>query len=125
METMLDKGYRVTGPVVNVVAVTGATAVVIYAISATPAQIGTKTFKPRKLMVRNNAGGNLWLSLGTLVGGVFTNRLPPVRVLNNIDNEWVEFQLPAAEFALSLSAFCDALVAGGSCDCQVEVEEVG
>ncbi len=125
METMLDRGYRVTGAVVNVVAVTGPTAQIIYGVSAFAQQIGTKTFKPRKLMVRNNAGGNLWMSLGTLVGGVFTNRLPPVRVLNNLDNEWQEVELPAAEFALDMRAFCDALVAGGSCDVQVEVEEVG
>jgi len=125
METMLDRGYRVTGAVVNVVAVTGATAQIIYPISNFAGQIGTKTFKPRKLMVRNNAGGNLWLSLGTLVGGAFTNRLPPVRVLNNMDNEWVEYELPAAEFALDMRAFCDALIAGGSCDVCVEAEEVG
>jgi hypothetical protein len=123
--TDLVKGIRVTGAVVNIALAAAANATVIFTRSAFAQQVGTKSFIPRKLMVRNNAGGNLWLSLGTGVGGAFANGLPPVRVLNNIDNEWQEFDLPAVEFFANMTAFPDALVAGGSVDVQVEVEERG
>ncbi len=126
MITDLEKGYRVTGAVVNIAAVGAANAAVIFTRSAFAQQTGTKSFIPKKLMVRNNAGGNLWLSLGTGVGvGVFADAVPPVRALNNIDGEWQEFDLPSVELFANMTAWPDALVAGGSVDVQVEVEERG
>ncbi|MDD5700431.1 MAG: hypothetical protein PHU23_00150 [Dehalococcoidales bacterium] len=125
MLTDLDKGVRVSGAVVNIAAVGAANATAIFTRSAFAQQVGTKSFIPRKLMVRNNAGGNLWLSLGTGVGGLFADALPPVRVLNNMDGEWQEFDLPSVELFANMTAFPDALVAGGSVDVQVEVEERG
>jgi hypothetical protein len=125
MLTDMDKGVRVSGAVVNIAVVGAANATVIFIRSAFAQQVGTKSFITRKLMVRNNAGGNLWLALGTGVGGLFANALPPVRVLNVLDNEWQEFDLPAVELFANMTAFPDALVAGGSVDVQVEVEERG
>jgi hypothetical protein len=125
METALDKGYRVSGAVVNLAVAGAAAAVAIFSVSNTITQIGTKSFKPRKLMVRNNAGGNCWLFLG-LGSPVFTaSTLPAVRVLNNMDNEWQEVDLPAVEHFADLTAYPDALVAGGSLDVKVEAEECG
>lgn len=128
MLTDLDKGYRISGAVVNVVAVTAATAQTIFNRSAFAQQIGTKSFIPKKLMVRNNAGGNCWLNLGT--GSVapapaFAATLPAVRVMNNMDNEWQEVELPSVEHFASMTCWADALLAGGSLDVQVEVEEKG
>jgi hypothetical protein len=123
--TDLEKGVRVPGAVVNIAVVGVANATAIFTRSVFAQQVGTKSFIPRKLMVRNNNGGNLWLALGTGVGGAFANALPPVRVLNVLDNEWQEFDLPAVELFANMTAFPDALVAGGSVDVQVEVEERG
>ncbi len=125
METMLDRGYRVSGAVVNLAAVGVANATAIFTISNSNQQIGTKSFKPRKLRVRNNAGGNCWLALGTGVAGAFAATLPQVRVLNNMDSVWQEVELPEVQHFLTMTAFPDALVAGGSLDVQVEVEEIG
>lgn len=126
METQLERGVLVPGAVINLPAPGGAiNAAAIFQVSNFAQQIGTKSFKPRKLLVRNNAGGICWLSLGTGVGGAFVNGLPPVRVLNNIDSSWQETELPEVEFFADMTAFADALLAGGSLDVQVLVEEIG
>jgi len=128
MLTELDKGYRVSGAVVNVTGVTPATAQIIFTRSAFAQQIGTKSFIPKKLMIRNNAGGNCWLNLGTGTAAPappFAATLPAVRVLNNLDNEWQEVELPAVEHFASMTCYADALLAGGSLDVQVEAEEKG
>ena len=76
-------------------------------------------------MLAFGESGNLWLALGTGVGGAFVNALPTVRVMNNLDGQWQEFDLPAVELFANMTAFPDALIAGGSVDVQVEVEERG
>ena len=126
MFTELDRGYRRSGVVVNVVAVLAINAQIIFALSAFAQQIGTKSFIPKKLMVRNNAGGNCWLNLGAgAAAPAFAATLPPVRVLTNIDSEWQEVELPSVEHFASMTCWADALAAGGSLDVQVEVEERG
>ncbi len=125
METQMERGVLVSGGVVNIAAAAAANAAAIFQVSNFAQQIGTKSFKPRKLLVRNNAGGTLWLSLGTGVGVGFADALPPVRVMNNLDSSWQETELPEVEIFADMTAFVDALVAGGSVDVQVEVEEVG
>ena len=125
MQTELDRGVIVSGGVVNLAAALAANATAIFQVSNFGQQIGTKSFIPKKLLVRNNAGGTLWLSLGTGVAGAFADALPPVRVMNNLDNSWQEFELPRVELFADMTAFPDALVALGSLDVQVEVEEKG
>lgn len=126
METMLDTYYRVSGGVVNVIAVLAANATAIFTRSTFAQQIGTKGFIPVKLRVRNNAAGQLWLFLGTGAAvPAFAAMYPAVRVLNNMDNIWQQFELPRVEFFLDFTCYADAMIAGGSLDCQVEVEETG
>ncbi len=125
METQLERGVIVSGDVVNIAAAAAANAEAIFELSDFAQQVGTKSFKPKKLLVRNNAGGNLWLSLGTGVAGAFVDAIPPVRVMNNMDSNWQEVELPEVELFADMTAFPDALVAGGSVDVQVQVEEIG
>ncbi|MCK5235931.1 MAG: hypothetical protein KAR06_03010 [Deltaproteobacteria bacterium] len=125
METALDRGVTISGGVVNIAAAAAANAAAIFQLSNFAQQIGTKSFRPRKLMVRNNAGGALWLEVGTGVAGAFAQVIPPVRVFDNLDNSWQEVELPDVEVFADLTAFPDALLAGGSVDVQVEVEEIG
>jgi hypothetical protein len=106
--------------------VLAANAQAIFQVSNSAAQIGTKSFKPRKLMIRNNGGGNCWLFLGTgAAAPAFASTLPAIRVLTNIDNEWQEVTLPAHEHFADMTCYCDALAAGGSLDVKVEAEEIG
>jgi hypothetical protein len=125
METDLDKGYRVSGGVVNLAAIGVANATAVFTISAFAGQIGTKSFIPKKIMVRNNAAGGCWLVIGTGVAGTFVARMPQIQVLNNIDNEWQEVELPRVEFFATMTAYPVTLAVGGSLDIQVEVEERG
>lgn len=125
METQMERGVLVPGAVVNIAAAAAANATVIFQLSNFAQQLGTKSFKLRKLLVRNNAGGALWLELGTGVAGAFAQVIPPVRVMDNLDSSWQEVELPKVELFADLTAFPDALVAGGSVDVQVEVEEIG
>ncbi len=125
METQLERGLLVPGAVVNIAAAAAANATVIFQLSNFGQQIGTKSFKLRKLMVRNNGGGTLWLEVGTGVAGGFAQVIPPVRVMDNLDSSWQEIEMPDVELFADMTAFPDALLAGGSVDVQVEVEEVG
>jgi hypothetical protein len=125
MESLMDKGYRVTGPVYNLTASLVANATMIYRVSNFAQQIGTKSFKPRKIKVMNNAGGNLVLMLGTGAAGTWVTKLPGIYVLNNMDGVWQEFDLPTVEFFVDMTAYPATLVAAGTVDVQVEVEEIG
>jgi hypothetical protein len=125
METMLDKGYRVSGAVVAMTALV-ANATAIFTISnAFAGTIGTKSFTPKKLRVYNAAAGAGWLRLGTGVGGAFAATMPAVWVLNNMDSVWQEFELPDVPHYATMTAYPDAIAGGGAISCQVEVEEQG
>jgi hypothetical protein len=123
METQLDKGVLVPSAVINMPA--AATGVLIFQLSNFAQQIGTKSFGVKKLFVRNNAGGTNWLSLGTGLAGAFVASMPSFRTINNFENTWSEIEIPDVEFFADLTASVDALVAAGSLDVQVEVEEIG
>ena len=125
METQLETGVRVSGGVVPLTVAGAAAAVAIFQVSNFAQQIGTKSFIPKKLRVRNNAAGDLWLFLGLGAPAFTGSVLPPVRVLNNLDNSWQEIELPAAEFFADMTAYPLTVVAGGSLDVQIEAEERG
>ncbi len=123
MDTELLKGVTVSGNVVNIAA--AATPAAIFQISNFAQQIGTKSFKPKKLMVQSVASGGCWLSIGTGLGGLFVANMPAFRILNNLDNEWQEFDLPDREYLVDVTASVDALLAAGSLNIQVSGEECG
>lgn len=121
----LLRGIPRNGGVVNIALAGVANATVIYRISNWAQQVGTKSFVLKRLLLRNNAGGQGFFFLGTGVGAAFAQVIPPVLILNNIDNVWQETELPWTEVWADLTAYPAALVAGGSVDVQVEVEERG
>jgi hypothetical protein len=122
METDFERGVLRSGNVINQPNPLVAAAVVIFQVSNFAQQIGTKSYIPKKLLLRNNAGGILWLSLGTVAAPAL---YPPLRIQNNMDANWQEFELPRVEFFADMIAWTDVMVAGGSLDIQVEVEERG
>lgn len=127
MSTLIDaqKGIILEGPVTNIAAAAAANAAAIFQISNFAQQIGTKSLRLHKLLVRNNAGGNLWLAVGIGVGAAFVAAIPELYCLNNIDNIWQEVELPAVELFADITAYPATLVAGGSVDVQVTVREIG
>ncbi len=122
MKAELDRGVLVSGNVVNQPNPLVAAAVIVFQLSNFAQQIGTKSFILRKLTVRSNASGILWLNLGTVAAPTM---YPPFRIQNNMDQVWDDEELPAVELFADMIAWTDVMAAGGSLDLQVEVEERG
>jgi hypothetical protein len=122
MLTELKKGTIRQGAVVNQAAALVANAVAVYQVSNFNQQLGTKSFKAIKAIVQNVAAGNCWLSFGTGTGGAFAATVPVQRSLNNLTEE---FDLNGVEHFADMTAWVDALAAGGSLNIQIVVEEIG
>ncbi len=119
----LTRGKILTGPVANVAA--AVTSYPAFLVSAYAGQVGTRSFRLRKLMAQNNAvGAAVWLRVGTGVWGAFVDMIPYLYVLNNIDQEWQEFDLPRVEFFATLNVGTPVMAAGNVL-VTVEVEEIG
>ena len=123
MDSALLEGKRVAGPVTNLAVAAAAGAAAIYTLGAN--WVGTKSLKIKKLMYRNNAGGQTYLHVGTGVGGAFVDLIDPILILNNMSDSLQEVEIVANESFATITAYPDALVAAGSVDVQVEVDEIG
>jgi hypothetical protein len=122
---MLDliAGIRRQGPVTNLPAAGAANAVAIFRVSNFAGQLGAKTFKIKRLKIRNNNAGNGFVHFGTGIP-LAAEVIPALYSIGNTTDDYVEGDLPQAELAADLTAYPDA-VGAGSFDVQVEVEEVG
>lgn len=130
MVIMALQGVRVQGPLTNLAAVGVANAVVIYQMSNwLPAvggqQVGTKSAIVKRVKMHNNAGGNTTVIIGTGVGAGFVPLLPALDSMNNLTDDYVEGDLPEVEAFLDITAYPTALVALGTIDIVIEVEEIG
>jgi hypothetical protein len=123
MESALLTGKRVTGPVTNLAVAAAAGAAAVYTLGT--AWIGTKSLKIKKVMYRNNAGGQTYLHIGTGVGGAFVDVIDPIVIMNNQSDSLQEVEIVQNEAFATITAYPEALVAGGSVDVQVEVDEIG
>lgn len=125
--TGYDKGVRLQGPVVNLAAaaVGIANAVVIFQISNFAQLVGTKSVIIKRVKMLNTVAGNQTVIIGTGAGAGFVPRLPGLVTLNGLNADFVEDDLPQAEFFLDITAYLLAVAVGGSIDIQVEVEEIG
>lgn len=122
---MLDllKGIRRVGPVTNVNAAGAPNAGTIF--TAPIGGVGIKTMRIRRLKIRNNAGPNTWVHIGTGGGAfAFVEGIPPLYSIANTTDDYDEFDLPSVSFGADITTFADA-VGGGSFDVQIEVEEQG
>ena len=123
MEAQLNRGVRVPSGVTNMAA--AATGVAVFQVSNFAQQIGTKSFKVKKLIVENIAGGTGWFSLGLGLAGAFVANMPAFWIVNNMTNVFEEADIPDVEYFADLCASVAVLAAGGSVNVQVEVEEIG
>lgn len=125
MLTALGKGRRVRGAVVNLAAAGAANAQVIFQLSNWAAQLGTKSFFLKRVWMMNNAAGQQTVMIGTGVAGAFAAVIPGLVSINNMDVGWPEDDLNEIEVFADLTAYPVALIAAGTIDIQVEVEEIG
>ena len=123
METMLDRGYLVTGAVVNNTGLGNANALALYQVSNNAAQIGTKSFKIKKLFIKDDGVGTQ-VHVGIGVAGAVVDVMPAFQTVANMDNHWDEVDIPDYQF------FGDAMIwpvagAAGTLHYQAVVEEIG
>lgn len=125
MSLDLIAGRRRTGAVVNMAAAGNANAVIVYPVSNFANQVGAKSFRLRRLKIRSNAvGADTWVHIGTGAAGAVVDVIPALRIVNNVTDDYEEFDLPTVECAVDLMAYPDA-VGAGSLDISAEVEEIG
>jgi len=74
----------------------------------------------RKLMAYNNVGATT-LTVGTGLAGAFVAIMPPFRLVNAVDNEWNEVDIPEVEVGANLTVQTDIL----GVIITPEVEEIG
>lgn len=116
------KGVRLQGDVVDMDAAGIATAFTIFQVSNFAAQVGTKTFRIKRIKGLNAAGADTLIHIGTGQGaGVFVPMLPPLLTINGMNFDFVEFDLPEVEFSVDMT--CYPVIA--TVTIQVEVEELG
>ena len=124
--TGYDKGVRLQGPVTNLPDALVANALVIFQISNFAQLVGTKSVIIKRIKMWNNAAGNTTVIIGTGAGAGFNPLLMvPLYILNGMTDDYPENDIPEVEFFADITAYPTALVALGSIDIQVEVEEIG
>ena len=123
--TGYDKGVRLQGVVTNLAAALVANAVVIFQISNFAQLVGTKSVIIKRIKMWNNLAGNTTVLIGTGAGAGWVDALVPLYILNGMTDDYPESDIPEWEFFADITAYPTALLAGGSIDIQVEVEEIG
>ena len=127
MVSNLLKGYRLTSALVNLPLAAAANAVnvlVLTTIALAPNMVGVKTFKIKRIKLRNNNAGNTFVHVGTGVAGAFVDALPPLYSIANTTDDYGENDLPELELGATITAYPDA-VGAGSFDIMVEAELLG
>lgn len=111
------KGVRLQGAVVDMNLAGIGNPFVIFQLSNFAAQIGTKTFRIKRIQGLNEAGAD---SIIHICAGV-VDWLPPLLTFNGLPFDFVEDELPEVEWAVDMQ--CWTVVANVTI--QVEVEEIG
>ena len=124
MLTDLMKGRRVQGAIVNLAAAGVANAVAIFQVSNFAAQVGTKSFRLKRVRMMDNATGGQVVMIGTGVAAGFVALIPGLVTVNNMDIGWLDIEFPSVEAFVDMTAY-PVLLPAGTIDIQVEVEEIG
>lgn len=96
----------------------GATPETLYQVSL--GGNSSRTCIMRKIMAYNDVGATT-LTLGTGLGAAWTQRWPTFRLINNMDNKWIEVEIPEVELNEDITVQTDVL----GVQVQVEVDEIG
>jgi len=105
-----------------------ASALITIAAGATPQTLYQQTTggtNPRTVILKKvmayNAVGATTLMIGTGLGAAWAQQYPTFRLVNNMDNEWTEDEIPEIELNADLTAQTDVL----GVQIRAEIEEVG
>jgi len=115
------KGVRLQGLVVNIIVAANAGALPIFQQSTFAAQVGTRTFRIKRIKGINLSGFNTILNIGIGAAGAVVNVIPSLWVFNNLNFDFVEADLPEVEVNADLMAWAVAV----PIQVQIEVEELG
>lgn len=119
------EGTIVTGPLINLVAIGAAAAVVVFSIPVLVGQlIGTKSAKIRRVNLYNNAAGNTQVLIG--IGVPCLPFMPALDSMNTLfDAYGPETGLLEVEAFANITAYPVALAGGTSIDIMLELLILG
>ena len=119
------EGTIVTGPLINLVAIGAAAAVVVFSIPVLVGQlIGTKSAKIRRVNLYNNAAGNTQVLIG--IGVPCLPFMPALDSMNTLfDAYGPETGLLEVEAFANITAYPVALAGGTSIDLMLELLILG
>lgn len=115
-----QKGVKLQGTVIDMNLAGVANAFTIFQLSNAAQQMGTKTFRIKKILGYNDAGVNTLIHIGTGVAGAFVASIAPLLTIAGIDFEFTR-DLLEVEWSADMTAYPD----NANVYIQVEVEEIG
>lgn len=110
------RGIRKSSAIITIAA--AATPENLYLVSA--GAIISRTVILRKIIAYSNVG-NAVMDIGTGLAAAFARFIPSLLVLNGLDNEWIEEEIPEVEVNANITVQSSVL----GIQVMVEVEEVG
>lgn len=119
------KGVRLQGPNTEMDAQGAANAFTIFAVSNYAAQIGTRTFRLKRVKGYNAGLADTLVHIGTGVGGAFVDSIPPLYVITLMNFDFVEADLPEVEWSVDMTCYAVAATVANPVWIIVEVEELG
>ncbi len=118
--TYARRGVRLVGNPIPIIVAANAGALAVFQLSLAGNNIGTKTVVLKRLKAWNNGAGNTVIHIGTGAAGAIVDALPPLFIVNNLNLDFGESDLPEVEFSTDIMAWCVAVPV----TIQVEVEEL-
>ncbi len=115
------KGVRLQGPLVDLIVAANAGGLPLFQLSQFAAQVGTRTFRIKRIKGINLAGANTLLHIGTGAAGAIVDVMPELQTFNGLNFDFVEADLPEVEFSADMMAWAVAVPVS----LIVEVEELG
>ncbi len=115
------KGVRLQGGVIDIIVAANAGALPIFQLSQFAAQVGTRTFRIKRIKGINQAGVNTLLHIGTGAAGAVVDVIPEIWTFAGLNFDFPEADLPEVEVNADLMAWAVAVPVA----LQVEIEELG
>ena len=114
-------GITMVGGLVTLLVAANAGALVVYQMSTAAAMRGTKTYKLKRISIRDITAGGTVVHFGTGAAGAVVDAIPSMTTVANMNvvQEWPDDEAP--EFADDLMAWAVAI----QVEIQVTVQEIG
>jgi ammonia channel protein AmtB len=115
------QGIPMVGGLVTLTVAANAGALAVYQISTSASMRGTKSFKLKRIVIRDTTAGGTNVHFGTGVAGAVVDAIPQMRTVANMEviQQWDDEEAP--EFTADLMAYADAI----QVEIQVTVQEIG